>query len=338
MSKSVFGKIILTSPVTHGALTPELVDKKNGGGRGNITLIRRIPVYDRVSRQYLDIPAISGNSVKNSTRRLYMSKIFERLGITLAAKIPLDVEYLFFAGGLTTNKQPEPPSQDVYLTLRRDLPFFDLLGGSYKGHYFSSQMIVGFVVPALQETIHLYPELAAFLNDDEILATSTLTGAIRNNLLGYNKVALEGTRGEIGQNNGDDETKEKGGTIYFTEAIPAGTVMMHKFSLRSGVSALTEAAFYAFLQVFLEEGKLGGGISKGHGDFKAVYYENNHELDMSEIGRRAKPFWDYIENEKEKVIARIKGIPELLQEKDKKNNGKKSKKDKEKDNSQEGDA
>jgi len=299
--KKISGKLILTEPVTHGALEPDL-DK-----RSNAIEIRKIPVLNRETGDFVMVPTISGNSIKNSTRRQFLEEVFQALGITSEGNIPLDVIYFFFAGGTTSNASPKPPSQKEFKNLRETLPFLDLLGGSYKGHFFRSQMLVSFAIPAVKETVALYPEVELTEN---IPTAAELASTIVQHPIGYTKMALEGTK------EGLDED-EKAQMIYFTEALPVGVILYHDFGLRKGANKRTTACFYAFIKTFIEEGRLGGSSSKGHGAFEAHYFEDGEELSIENLEEKAKPFWDYITHQKDKIVETIKKIPEVLQAKEK---------------------
>jgi len=309
----VNGKLILKEPVIHGAIIQD-IDRKS-----NNVEFRKIPILNKESGQFIEIPAISGNSIKNSTRRVFLSEIFEKLGITEETGVPLDVEYLFFAGGTTSNAKPIPPSYDKFVNLRNVLPFLDLLGGSYKGHFFRAQLIVSFALPALKETIALYPEANIEIPKEKLSTAAELSAIMTQYPVGYTKTALEGSKEGL-------DADEKGQMIYFFEAMPIGTILSHSFSLRPGTKELTRSCFYAFLQTFITKVKLGGASSKGHGSFEAHYYEEDTELTSDILTEKAALFWDYIKKEKEDISKAILQIPEVLQAKEKEEGSKKKKK------------
>lgn len=299
--KRIIGQLKLKDSLIHGALIPNFDQKSN------VTEIRKIPVYCDEVGNYISVPAVSGNSIRGTGRRAFMSRTFESLELDPNTEIPLDVLYLFFAGGTTSNAKPVPPNRQVYKDLRSALPFLDLLGGTYRGHYFRSNLIVRFAVPLVRETAALYPELKI---DSVEITASELIAVIKQNPVGYTKTALEGSKEGLSE-------EEKGQMIFYYEAIPAGTTLLHEFGLRDGVSALTESAFYAFIEAFLTRCTLGSNSARGHGKFEGKYYENRDTLTAEELAQKSGPYWEYLEKNRNRIKETILGIPEQLQAKEK---------------------
>lgn len=302
---SINGILELTAPVTHGALDPDIDRKKT-----NVVEFRKMPVYNPEIGVFLQLPVISGNSIKGSTRRIFMQNICAILGIFPEDDMPVDVQHLLFAGGTTSNAKPKPANQKEYTELRNRLPFLDLLGGSYKGHFFKSLIKVGIAIPIVQELMHLcQEEIAAVYGSSNIVfpTVQDLEAEIAQNPIGYTKMALE-SKSELDEG-------EKGQMIYFAEAMPAGVRLMHSFGLSKGAGSLTESAFYSFVRTFINEVNLGGQGGKGHGNFRAKYVLDGKELTDKELEEKEKPFLNYLKDNKGAIVEKLKSIPDILQAK-----------------------
>jgi hypothetical protein len=295
----------LRSPLAHG--TPEVQGEAK---RGNITELRRIPFITPYG-ELIQLPAVSGNSIRCSKRRVQGYKMLQELNdITL----PLDAIYFILAGGTTGNTKAKPVGQNVYTELRQTLPFIDLFGGSYKGHFLGGRMGVGFGLPVTKETLPIHSKVMDKLglntDPDAYPDLLSLNEAINNNVIMYARHALEGTRGLTDET----ESNASGQMIYGMQAMPIGTVLISHIVLNEPTaSPLTESCYYAFLNTLLDDGFLGAAFAKGCGEFDAMVLVNGTKTEKDEIRERGLPFWESVQSNKENIEQTLLGLDDLLQ-------------------------
>jgi hypothetical protein len=306
----------LKSPLVHG--TPEV---QGEGKRSNITELRRIPFITSYG-ELVELPAVSGNSIRCSKRRVQGSRMLQEFtDITL----PLDTIYFILAGGTTGNNKAKPVGQNVYAELRKTLPIIDLFGGSYKGHFLGGRLGVGFGLPVTKETLPTYSRIMDKLGlntDPEAYPdTLSLNEAINSGVIMYSRHALEGTRGLTDE----DESSASGQMIYGMQAMPIGTVLVSSIILKEPLaSPLTEACYYAFLDTLLSDGFLGAAFAKGCGEFDARVLINGEEMSREEIEIKGVPFWEDLQNNKDKIKQTLLELDSTLQSES--SNSKKNKK------------
>jgi hypothetical protein len=228
--------------------------------------------------------------------------------------LSLDIIYFILAGGTTGNNKAKPVGQEVYAGIRKALPFIDLFGASYKGHFLGGRLGVGFGVPVVKETLPGYQKvmwkLGVNTDPDAYPDVLSLNEAINSNVIMYARHALEGTRGLTDE----DEVSTSGQMIYGTQAMPAGTILVSDIILRDPLaSPLTEACYYAFIDTLLNDSYLGANFAKGCGIFEARAVINGEETTAEEIKSKAVPFWDNVQADKDKIGDILLRLDNILQ-------------------------
>jgi len=295
----------LTSPLAHGAPEVETEEK-----RSNITELRRIP-FVIPGGNIVNIPAVSGNSIRGSKRRVQGYKMLEEL---TEYNLPLETIYFILAGGSTSNNSAKAVGQNVYAEIRQKIPFIDLFGGSYKGHFFGGRLGVGFGIPITKETLGWYGEAVAKagLADDPDAYPNILdlNASVNSEIIMYARHALEGMRGMVDEN---DESSS-GQMIYGTQVIPAGTVLASDITLKDPLAShLTESCYYAFLDTLLSDGYIGASFAKGCGEFVAKVIIDGQEMSAEEIKSRSSEFWDSVKANKDNIGELLSSLDSVLQ-------------------------
>lgn len=157
MSEVVYAKVVCLEPVTHGA------PGREGEDRGNEMPLRRVPVCCRLDDGSIaveEVPAVSGNSIRGSTRRVFVRRILEVLGLDgqngQGPRLDRRIAYFLLAGG-TTGKGESASCHVLDLVRVYDqLPFVELLGGSIRGVFFEGRLMVRFCYPVVRETMPLF--------------------------------------------------------------------------------------------------------------------------------------------------------------------------------------
>ncbi|MGB9825463.1 MAG: hypothetical protein ACPLRU_02210 [Desulfofundulus sp.] len=176
--QDIFVKVIALEPIFNGSIGEVVEDE---GDRQNYTVQRKIKVYCRKDRQdeIMALPVVSGASVRGGSRRVFMQRVLDLCGIKVnggsgkdggtgqeVKTISRDVAYLLFAGGHTGSGESHSCTVEKWLKVYDDLPFFGLLGGSYKGVFFPGRLSVGFAYPVVKETASLFTMMGSPFNSD----------------------------------------------------------------------------------------------------------------------------------------------------------------------------
>ncbi|MGB9846186.1 MAG: hypothetical protein ACPLRH_01640 [Desulfotomaculales bacterium] len=299
------GLLRAITPIVHGEPPEE------GAKPRNITTVRRIS-YVLPGGGISDVPAVSGNAIRGSTRRIFI----DRTLAVLDAYNLLDkhVAYFLLAGGATEAGSASIGGPEFRKELRENLPFVDLLGGSLRSCFLPGKLRVGFMIPVVQETLESDPiamEYGTF-EKERVPSLTNLNNAIANRTLKLTRYdegifapdeteeAEETEAGDEGEQQAR-RRRESGRMIYTGETIPINTVFTHYFALEWAPEP-TVNAFWAFVDCFVEKGEVGGWYAKGCGRVKATYFDSETKQDItSTIKDRAAAYWEYLKKNKEAI-------------------------------------
>lgn len=92
---------------------------------------------------------------KETIHALVTDKLFSNFEEFKSQQDAKYVAYLFAKGGFSPSgvKIANPSQINAYREARMKIPLLSLLGGTYFGHHFESDLKVGYVLPIIQETI-----------------------------------------------------------------------------------------------------------------------------------------------------------------------------------------
>lgn len=295
------------TPIVHGE-PPEQTAR-----RTNHTPVRRIP-YALADGRLVAMPVVSGNAVRGMTRRRFI----DRTLATLDAYDVLDrhVAYFLLAGGATGQGTASIGGPEFRKELRENLPFVDLLGGSLRGCFVPGRLRVGFMTPVTKETLETEPiaakygrfdpeSLPSYLDFTSVIATRPLRltrydeGIFRpDEVEEEENGAAEETAAEEAGEGGRARVRQSGRMVYSAEVFPVNTWFVHYFNL-VWAPAPTLAAFWAFVECFLERGEVGGWHAKGCGRVEPRYFDaaSGDEV-LGHVKKEAAAYWKYLEENK----------------------------------------
>ncbi|MEM3486354.1 MAG: hypothetical protein QXI12_12125 [Candidatus Methanomethyliaceae archaeon] len=314
----IIGTATALAPITQGVPPAE-----QNGGRKNLLEQRKLTIM--TSAGPVELPVISGNSIRGATRRIFIAQTLRALGIADQGTLDPMIAYFLLAGGTTDGGLSLNYEGFINETMTK-LPFVELLGGSLHGAFFPSKMSVSFMIPLVGRVVELYQKLGGGIAEGINLDAFDLMEHIRNNPQRYtrkddrgqetfakinklydeiNEAARkasatpenpEGFDGIKKATTKSGEEKDSAAMIYGLENIPPGTPMFHTFSLEP-CRKETENAFWAFVDTFIRRGRVGGNFSKGYGWISVEYRFPNGEPIDREISEKAAAYWRWLEEE-----------------------------------------
>ncbi|MCS6930556.1 MAG: hypothetical protein NZM43_13795, partial [Saprospiraceae bacterium] len=130
----------------------------NGGELyGNTALFRRIKIVT-AGGEVVSLPVVSGNAVRGSMRDYCALKFLRALEKRSGEKamLPKDAFHLLFSGG-ALKEASTAGDVDFARKLREAIPVVSLFGGAYGNTIYPGKIKIGFLIPVVQEALHLIP-------------------------------------------------------------------------------------------------------------------------------------------------------------------------------------
>lgn len=230
----------LTS-ITHG-----------GDTLGTVTYLRREAFLTPQGR--LDIPVISGNSVRGTLRDIGAAMLWEHLG---RPPLPLPVMHALWSGGALVKTKAQPLTGQRLADLRRMVAHLGCFGAAGGGRIIDGAAVVSKMVPLSRQTAHLLPEALA---DDDLPDIQDLVQIER-----YTRLPDADRHPDVLAATTPDEADYEDGLMrYGTETFIAGTRFHVSFALRNATD--DEHSFFTdVLDAYLPTATVGGRIGRGHG-------------------------------------------------------------------------
>lgn len=282
----------LTSPLHQGSEKSRTTPTELPQGVGtNYTPHRRLPITLKIGNRetITPLPAVSGNSIRHNLRESLVDVFLTAIDFDKAELSGTILEMLTNGGGMDKkdelkNEKDEAKNGSAPLlirnreTLRALMPTLSLFGCSYGNRMLEGILDIGWAIPALKETSHLtrYESSVSYSTD----LTSYELGTRTN--------ALELEEGE--------KSKQ---SLYYNEVVSAGTPFYHFYKFKHLSSPIERSAMQLAIDLFKENGSLGGKSSVGYGHFEAI--EWYADLDVS-----SGLYLDWLEKNKETIKAYIK--------------------------------
>lgn len=237
----------------------------------------------------LELPVISGNSMRGIFRRIGAQITLETLGLS-ERDIDEMIYYMFFSGGGLTKRETEGPANEGEdnsesanskfplmirntITLRALVPHLSLFGTAYNSTIMEGLLIMGGMLPIFHETESITgveskrfwsPDLLSFQMgtrrdgaDDEV---DSLT----------DKQAAEALQQKDGKDPAKKDKEDTRSMIFYTEVLAPGVDMHHTFSFKRGVTAIEQSLLASILSEFTQAPYVGGKLSSGYGSLKVV--------------------------------------------------------------------
>lgn len=263
----------------------------NGGERnGTIVQLRR-EKFVQPKGKVVEIPVISGNSIRGKIRDLAAIDILTKAD---GMKVLVDADNfnLLFSGGSLESTGGKQLDIDKVRQMRKDIPMLSVLGCSIGNVILPGKVDIGKMIPICKETLHLIPE--KYHGTDEI-----------KTVWEYCQVEMNTRRDDTKDENKREFIKEEaltddlrgGQMMYYTETLVAGTRFYWKVCLRDTTDIET-GAFLSILQSWSQQSsQVGGNGRVGHGRLK-VEMKDTSVID-SEIKFENSDFVTYMDMAKE---------------------------------------
>jgi len=252
--------------ILEGIVTALSSISHNGGERNGLVTQLRREKFVQANGKVVEVPVISGNSIRGKIRDLSAIEILSKIDGT-KIKIDADSFNLLFTGGSLESTGSEGINLTKVRQMRKDMPMLSVLGGSVGNVILPGKLDMGKLIPIVKETIHLIPE--KFHGKEEI-----------KSIWEYCQVEMNTRKDDAKDENLreylTDEAKEdkiKSQMIYYTETLAAGTRFYWKICLRD-TNDIETGAFLNTLQKWSEQAsQVGGNGRVGHGALKVELTE-----------------------------------------------------------------
>ncbi len=233
------------SPIAHGAF-------KDGVDSGNISEFRRVPVFRAENNKICEIPAISGNAIRGTIRRLLAREYFavNALSEKLTVK-EHDRLYAIMANGGALGKDLDASvDPEKIRKIREKLPVLSVIGGACYKYILSGSCSVGFAMLSCSELG------TGTVSADELVAEIGETRHVDKTVINTEEQALKPMP-------------------YVTEAVIAGAEFTGEISFSPQATAVEIAAICHGIKLI---NHLGGKSARGYGK---VEIRSENEIDDS---------------------------------------------------------
>lgn len=243
----ITGILKAVTPVFHGG------NEKTG----STLLLNRMRFI--VDGKPVDVPVISGNSVRGRLRRLLSRDFMERVGfrLDLSNSKHQKLYHTIFSGGVLTSPSEESEVGELDLTLKHKIVSYilplRLFGASYSNQMIEGRVLVGHLLPICRE-------LSEYTGIDSKVSFYQLIGRM-----------FQTRRDELRVKTQDDEQPVQMLVEY--EVFSAGTRFYHEIVLETtdegymlDLSTLTRA-----LKIWMQNPYIGGKSSIGFGKLQIQY-------------------------------------------------------------------
>jgi|SRR5690625_155106 len=252
----------------------------NGGEKnGTVTQLRREKFIQKNGKP-IEIPVISGNSVRGKLRDIAAIEILSKQDGT-KIKVDADSFNLLFTGGSLESKGSSGINIEKVRQMRKDMPMLSVLGGSVGNVIIPGKVEIGKLIPIAKETLHLIPEQYHNVYTEE---PKSIWEYCQLEMYTRKDDAKDEVKKEFLQD--DDDTAKKANPVqmkYDTETIVAGTKFYWRICLKD-TNDVETGAFLSTLNTWVEQNsQVGGNGRVGHGAIKLEIKETkviDSELDF----------------------------------------------------------
>lgn len=244
------GRVLARTQISH-----------NGGEiNGNIAMFRTMKVV-QPSGKVVEVPVVSGNSIRGKLRDVAAKQMLDILGEDGAPhRVRLNVFQLLFSGGALTSGN-NADDVDAYRNMRENMVHVSLFGGAWGNAILAGKMKVNPLIPIAKETAHIVP--AAFLGD-----------AAEKSVFTYLQMDMY-TRKENSQDaefqpyiaRTDEDQFATGQMLYYIQTLAAGTPFYWKVVLED-VTPEEFDFFVSAVQRFERIPVVGGKSAVGFGQIE----------------------------------------------------------------------
>lgn len=275
--------------VIEGIVTALSSITHNGGQKnGTVTQLRREKFVQRNGKA-MEIPVISGNSIRGKLRDIAAIEILTKLN---GEKITVDADSfnLLFTGGSLESTGETGINVERVRQMRKDMPMLSVLGGSVGNTILPGKVEIGKMIPIAKETLHLIPEAFHAAYTDE-----------PKSIWEYCQLEMYTRKDDMKDENkraflSEDAEPKKSQMMYDTETIAAGTKFYWKVTLKDTTDIET-GAFLQTLNTWADQNsQVGGNGRVGHGALKLEIKET--KVIDSDVDFQNSDFVNYIDSYK----------------------------------------
>lgn len=243
------GELTATSSISH-----------KGETLGIISYLRREKVL-QTDGSIIDVPIISGNSLRGTLRNISADLWWEAVG---EPKLTVAVAHAIWSGGALAKTSGELLTGGRLVEVEKVCPVITIYGSAGGGRMLNGSLQVGKLVPICKETKHLLPnELSQSVESD--LSFWDLIQIEYNHKIVTNYSA---TQGELfAPAKGESPASPM---RYATETFVAGTRFYFKVAM-DWPTFTSLSLFAETLENFKIAGKIGGKHASGHGDISVAF-------------------------------------------------------------------
>lgn len=228
-------------------------------------------------KQLVNVPIVTGNSVRGYLRRLIMQDFLETIEYTLES--PKTYHFLFTGGILEALDKADKGAVNITLKSRLIdlLPPLALFGSALGNQMFTGKMKVGQGHLICKETQHYYDIDNAKFCAYELISNEFGT-------------RLDDLRGNYEKEENEQNTQMK----YDFEVIKKGANFVHNFYLLD-TNIVEDGCFCKLLELWEERPFVGGMSGTGHGSIDFTYNLENIDVEAAK-----KEYTNFLlENKKE---------------------------------------
>ncbi len=277
MIEKIEGRIVAVEPISHIGETRSIDSKFN---REKMMISSKAGIT-----KVIEVPVISGNSLRGVLRRRAGYKFLELLGIkkeTLAEGL----QHALFSGGMLKKGAEGGVIDTSFISkLRQNVPYLSLFGTVLGQQMIQSKLDVGQLVPISCQTkgrTGIDSDISIYSLLDERAATR------RDDM-------EDKTKGS------QDPDEQKQQMRYTHEVLVAGTEFFHYFTLKS-CNEIEKGAFWSTIADFSKYPKIGGLGCRGFGMIRLNYKIQNEP---------AQKYEAWVTENKETIAKYLNGLESI---------------------------
>lgn len=270
-TETIEGNIRALTPLHHGS-------DESTGSRSTLRRMKYL-----VEGKMMEVPVISGNSIRGILRRMIMRDMLEQLDYKKLSS--LKTYHMLFAGGTLESVSSESGNINLGMRkqMRESLPPLSLFGSAIGNQMIEGKMKCAYAIPVCKELIPYLPEC----NSPCISSYEQLTDDFTTR-----RDDLHGERAE------DDNAHQM---IVNFEVFAPGTEFYHKFVLID-CTDVESAVLGRALDLWKSQPYIGGKSNIGLGEVHLNYPDVPNPM----------PYKEFINDNKDTMIEAITAIEEML--------------------------
>lgn len=272
------GKITACEPISHIGSTKSIDSKFN---REKMLIQSKAGIT-----KVIDVPIISGNSLRGVLRRRAGYRLLELLNIPKES-LSESMQHMIFSGGMLKKGAEGGIIDTSFISkIRSNLPIISLFGSVAGQQMIQSKLEVGQLIPISCQTkirTGIDSDISIFSLLDERAATRR-----------------DDMEDKCKGNQDPDEQKQQ--MRYTHEVLIAGTEFYHYFTLKH-CNDIEIGAFWSTIADFCKYPKIGGLGCRGFGMIQMNYEINDTQ---------AQAYESWVSEKKEDILKYIKGLESIV--------------------------